>query len=344
MAGPQSRSASRRSRAIFSGTRNGEPRWSYPSVWPGLHAAHEAPVPDRPGELVGTTRLLGGFVTPKNSAAGELWAVNANMGTVYVFTADGLFVATLFEDKRLGKSWSMLPPKRNASLKGFTLGEENFWPTWSQTPDGKVYLMNGGASSLIRLDGLESIRRLPATALQVTGGFAKSAGLARRGWRPQRQQEKGRAPLEIAIISHAPSVDGSIEEWAGAAWVDIDKSGVKANFNSNSKPYDITAALAISGDRLYAAFRTGDAKLLQNSGEVPNAPFKTGGALDLMLGTNPAADPKRTKPVEGDLRLLVTLVKGVPKAVLYRAVVPGTKSLCRFPPRGARSPSTVRMT
>jgi hypothetical protein len=155
-------------RDSFSGARNGEPRWSYPSAWPGLHAAHEAPLPDRPGQLIGTTRLLGGFVTPKNSDAGPLWAVNANMGTAYVFTADGLFVATLFEDKRVGKSWSMLPPNRNASLKRFTLGEENFWPTWSQAPDGKVYLMNGAAASLIRLDGLESIRRLPAMPLQVT--------------------------------------------------------------------------------------------------------------------------------------------------------------------------------
>ena len=136
--------------------------------------------------------------------------------------------------------------------------------------------------------------------------------------------------LEVTLRGQTPSVDGKLEDWAGAAWVDIDKSGVAANFNSNSKPYDITAALTIAGDRLYAAYRTGDAKLLQNSGEVPNAPFKTGGALDLMLGTNPAADPKRTTPVEGDLRLLVTLVKGQPKAVLYRAVVPGTKEPVPF--------------
>jgi hypothetical protein len=167
--------------------------------------------------------------------------------------------------------------------------------------------------------------------LQVTADDLQKAQAWLVDAEARRQQEKGgAAPLVIAMASHAPSVDGKIEDWAGATWVDIDKSGVRANFNSNSKPYDITAALAISGDRLYAAFRIGDAKLLQNSGEVPNAPFKTGGALDLMLGTNPAADPKRTKPVEGDLRLLVTLVKGEPKAVLYRAVVPGTKEPVPF--------------
>ena len=33
----------------MGGVYKGEARWSYPSVWPGLHASHESPVPDRPG-------------------------------------------------------------------------------------------------------------------------------------------------------------------------------------------------------------------------------------------------------------------------------------------------------
>jgi len=317
-------------RQSLSGAKNGAPKWSYPSAWPGLHAAHEAPAPDRPGQLIGTTRLLGGFITPQGSDAGPIWAVNANMGTLYLFTADGLFVATVFEDKRQGKSWAMPVPERNMSLKGFTLSEENFWPTWSQTPEGKVYVMNGAKASLVRLDGLESIRRLPSAPLTVTSADLQKAQSYLVNTEVQRQQAEGRGVLEMAMPSQAPSVDGKLDDWAGAAWVDIDKSGVAANFNSNSKPYDITAAVAVAGDRLYAAFRTGDDKLLLNSGEVPNAPFKTGGALDLMLSTSPEADPKRTTPVVGDLRLLVTLVKGQPKAVLYRAVVPGTKEPVPF--------------
>ncbi len=317
-------------RESLSGAQNGVPRWSYPSAWPGLHAAHEAPAPDRAGQLIGTTRLLGGFVTPKGSDAGQLWAVNANMGTIYLFTADGLFVATVFEDKRQGKTWAMPVPERGMSLKGFTLSEENFWPTWSQTPDGKVYVMNGAAASLVRLDGLESIRRIPAMSLQVTAADLQNAQTYLVASEARRQQAQGRGVLEVALRSEAPAVDGKLDDWSGAAWVDIDKSGVAANFNSNSKPYDFTGAVAISGDRLYAAFRTGDDKLLRNTGEVPNAPFKTGGALDLMLGTNAVADPKRTAPVQGDLRLLVTMVKGQPKAVLYRPVVPGTKEPVPF--------------
>ena len=74
---------------------------------PGLHASHESPPPDRPGEVIGTTRLLGGFVTPRGSDAGPLWAINGNKGNMYLFTADGLFVAELFHDVRQGIVWAM---------------------------------------------------------------------------------------------------------------------------------------------------------------------------------------------------------------------------------------------
>jgi hypothetical protein len=110
----------------------------------------------------------------------------------------------------------------------------------------------------------------------------------------------------------------------------VDKRGVAAYFDSHSKPYDVSAALAVAGDRLYAAFRTGDQDLLRNSGEVANAPFKTGGALDLMIGADGQADANRRSPVAGDERLLVTIVKGKPLALLYRAVVPGTKEPVPF--------------
>ncbi|MCX7049169.1 MAG: hypothetical protein NTX50_27240, partial [Candidatus Sumerlaeota bacterium] len=121
-----------------------------------------------------------------------------------------------------------------------------------------------------------------------------------------------------------------VDDWAGADWAPVDKSGVAAYFNSNSKPFDVTAAVAVSGDRLYAAFRTGDAKLIVNSGETPRAQFKTGGALDLMIGSNPKAEDKRNKATEGDQRLLVCQVKGKTVAVLYRPVAPGAKEPMPF--------------
>ena len=306
--------------AVFKG----QPRWSYPSLWPGLHASHESPPPDRPGELIGTTRLVGDFVMPKSGDAGPTWAVNGNQGNLYLFTADGFFIAELFRDVRRGESWSMPKADRGTLLNDLTLHDENFWPSMTQTPDGKVYLVDGARSSIVRIDGLENIRRLPESVLHLTTEHLLEAQTYFVNAEALRQKQKGSGVLKVSIRPEPPSIDGLLEDWAGAEWAQIDRSGTAAYFDSKNKPYDVRGALTISGDRLFAAFRVGDADLLRNSGESSTALFKTGGALDLMLGGNAAADPKRQKPVPGDLRLVVTRVKGQTAAMLYRAVVPGT--------------------
>jgi hypothetical protein len=121
------------------------------------------------------------------------------------------------------------------------------------------------------------------------------------------------------LSATAPTVDGKLDDWpVSTDWADIDRRGTKANFNSDSRPYEVSAAVRLSGDRLYAAWRTTEKNLLSNSGETPAALFKTGGCLDLMLQT------------DTDQRLLVTLVKGKPHAMLYRSKVAGTKQPIAF--------------
>lgn len=314
-----------------AGVFKGEPRWSYPSLWPGLHASHEAAVPDRPGMLVGTTRLLGGFVTPRQSDIGPLWCLNGNMGPMFLMSADGLFVATLFKDSRQGASWSMPKSDCGMNLNAVSPSTENFWPSITQTADGAVYLVDGARSSVVRVAGLEAIRRLPAREVMVTAQELQQARDYFGAQEAARQAAQGRKRLPVDARAAPPAVDGKLDDWAGAEWVSVDKRGAGANFDSSSKPYDVQAAVAVSGDRLFVAFRTADPNLLLNSGGTPNALFKTGGALDLMLGTDPAADPKRTTSAPGDLRLLVAKVKGQTAATLYRAVVPGTPEADRVP-------------
>ena len=48
-------------------------------------------LPNGPGQVMGSTRLLGGWIKPAGDDVGPLWAVNGNMGNMYFFTADGLF-------------------------------------------------------------------------------------------------------------------------------------------------------------------------------------------------------------------------------------------------------------
>ncbi|MEZ2333994.1 hypothetical protein AB6735_00080 [Mucilaginibacter sp. RCC_168] len=316
----------------ISGVKDGTPKWSYPDLWPGLHASHQSPTPDRPGELIGTTRLLGDFIKIKNSTIGRIWAINGNEGNVYLFTDDGLFITTLFKDVRSGKPWNMTSAPRNMNLDALSLSDENFYPTMTQTSDGLVYLVDGNRSSIIRLDGLQSIQPIPAIPLSVTNKNITQYNTFMVKTEEARQQLKQKNNiLLIPIKDRPPVVDGKLDDWNGANWVDIDKRGVKANFNSNSKAYNVTAALAVSGDRLYAAYRTNDNNLLRNSGEMPVAPFKTGGALDLMIGADGTADPNRQNPVAGDCRIIITLIKNKPLALLYRAVVPGTKTESKIP-------------
>ena len=303
------------------GGSNGVMTWSYPSLWPGLHASHEAPKPESLGELIGTTRLLGGFVNPKGSEAGPLWCVNGNMGNVYLFTSDGLFVATLFEDVRVGKYWQMPIARRGMSLQGISPGDEHFWPTINQSSDGQVYLVYK-ESALVKVEGLETLRRLPAGNVSVTADDLKKVQAAHVAREEKRKSEQGGGRMFIPIQAAVPTVDGGLDDWNGASWVELEKRGVGAYFNSNSKPYDIRGAVAVADGKLFAAWRTGDRELLRNSGEMPSTPFKTGGTLELMIGADPSADPKRRSPVAGDLRLLVTQVKGQTKALIYRPVAP----------------------
>ncbi len=314
----------------LSGAKDGKAMWSYPSLWPGLHASHEAPTPDRPGQLIGTTRLLGSFFNVDGSDAGPFWAINGNLGTVYVFTSDGLFVATLFEDARIAKPWAMPEATRGMKLDGVTLNGENFWPTISRISDGNIYLVDGERSSIVNLRGLETVRRLADKKLIITKSDLAKAREYNTQKEILRQREQGQGVLQVAMLPEAPIVDGKLNDWK-SSWVDIEKRGVKAFFNSASKPYDISASLAVAGGRLYAAYRTGTPKMLANSGEEPTAMFKTGGALDLMIGANPFAEATRKVAVSGDMRLIVTLVKGLPKAILYRAVVPGTADSVKIP-------------
>ena len=79
------------------------------------------------------------------------------------------------------------------------------------------------------------------------------------------------------------------------------------------------AALRLSGVKLYAVFQTFDANLLRNTGDSLATLFKTGGCLDVMIGAA-GADPERSRPVAGDLRLLVNRVNVKPVGVLYRPV------------------------
>jgi hypothetical protein len=183
----------------------------------------------------------------------------------------------------------------------------------------------------VRVDGLETLTRLPEQTVTVTTDDLQRA----RDWfaraEARRQQQRGSGTLKVALRKTVPQVDGKLDDWpATTDWAFIDRRGTKANFNSDSKPYEVSAAVALSDTHLFAVWRTTEKDLLNNSGETANALFKHGGCLDLMLGTDSVAATERNAPVPGDQRLLITQVKGQTRALLYRAKIPGTKEPVGF--------------
>ena len=250
------------------------------------------------------------------------------MGNMYLFTADGLFVATLFQDVRQGKSWAMPAAERGMLLNDLTLHDENFWPSITQTADGQVYLVDGADTSLVRVDGLDSIRRLPgARACRHRRRPAQGRRPTSCDGEALRQKSQGQGALTVALRDQAPGRGRQARRLGRAptGWTST-RAASRPTSTATRKPYNVTAAVAVSGDRLYAAFRTGDPDLLRNSGETADAPFKTGGALDLMIGADPDADPRREQ-ARGRRRAAAGHAASRARrwAVLYRAVVPGTK-------------------
>ena len=297
----------------FGGFFQGRPTWFYPSHWPGLHASHHAPLQTLPGETIGTTRLLGPPIELPDRAAGEIWAINGNKGNVYLLTTDGLFVATLFQDSRV-RAWDAPHDRPGMPVGQYSLGEETFFPTLTQTKDGKVYLQGGFYSQLARVRGLESVHRLPDEGLTVDAASLRAAhaGLGR----PRAIGQTSPILLIPIIPDHGPG-QPAVQGWPWERWATIDSR------STAGREIRTESSLAVVGGSLCVAVRTDDPSLLENSGIPPI--FRSGGGIDIMLGSNPDANLGREAAGVGDERLVVAKVRGRTLAVLYEEVTDGAR-------------------
>lgn len=319
------------------GGRGGVVTWSYPNMWPGLHAGHSAPRNAPKGRLTAVTRMLGDCVSVDGTDE-SIVALNGNHGEIYIFTTDGFFLDNVLENVETGRRWAFGNLPRGTELSGVSPCDEHFWPTINRLPDGKIYLVVGkDASCVVRLEGLESMRRLAEGSVTVTAKDLYNLKEAQEAEMRRQRLGSGSEKLICRLVDEksskvkgearraVPIVDGNLEEdWDAEDFVVIENAGVFAYFDSNSRPYDIRGALKATTNSLYVAWKCeGVNNLARNSGENPEVLFKTGGGVDLMLRANPQS--KSRDPQPGDIRILAAFVKKVenkretyvPKVMLY---------------------------
>jgi len=220
----------------------------------------------------------------------------------YLITSDGLYVGTVLEETRIGP----------AALWGEAYNH------FFQTPDGTPYIVNGASDGhhIHRIVGLENAARLEFP-LELTQEDVRSAEALRKV--PQGK-ELPKSALGVAWLDPATTIDGDLKDWDMNRGVLLDGGRGR------------TAEVALGRDEemLYLAYKVNDKTPLLNSGQNWQTLFISGDCVDLMLATDPEADPHRREAAAGDLRLLMGVYGDKPIAVLYRPVIPGDREPVRL--------------
>ncbi len=292
---------------------DGHVLWTYKDQWTGVHDSHHSPLPERDDTLIGVLGCIGSAKSP----LGTVFAMHSNLGRLYLMTVDGLLVASVFEDCRLGgASW----PKtaiQGASLSEITMGSEWFGGHFFKAEKSNEYYLIAGftAFNLIKLHGFDSLRAVALQSITVNAAQLAEAQILAQT-RAAAAAAKLNKTFTVSRVDAPPKLlelpKEKFTEWS-------------------SGPYKSKAALALDKKNLYLAFDvSGDDNPMVNAGKDANQLFVTGDSIDLQLATDLAADPKRTDAAPGDIRLLISVFEGKPIAVLYRFKTKGEKSPVTF--------------
>ena len=197
---------------------HGQVLWSYPDHFNGIHGSIKAP-PPQPGLLAGTLHVIGSAALPN---IGEVFAVSTNKGEVCLFTTDGLWIARLFRDNRYGRGFNLPSAERGMNLNDVSLNTEHFGGTFNQLADGRIFLVAGhNHNSVIRLDGLDRVRRMEGKVL-VTEKQARAAASAAK-----ELAVSGAEPNHLLITrsSGGFKIDGDLTDWSKLAALSLSGTG-----------------------------------------------------------------------------------------------------------------------
>lgn len=306
--------------ALINGlyTPDGKSIWTYPNEGMSTQGLTSAG-PYTPEQVVAEFSWVSHTVANAGDL-GEFTFIHTNTGIWNLWTADGLLAGSIFSDLRLPgvRAWNMPEHERGMSLDNLTPGQEHFSGYFCKTSDNHYYAIAGhNHISLVEVLGMDNFKRYSGK-IDVT-----SAEIARTdAWAQTRQRHKvyQRTPvLDCYHIETPMPTNGDLRKWDTVA-AELGKKD-RARIEHGA-----VLRMAYDAQYLYLCYEVDGLGPMKNTGEQWDRLFKTGAAVDLQIGTDPAAPRDRKAPVAGDKRLLLTFVNNKPMAILYDAVVPGTPS------------------
>ncbi len=274
--------------------KSGQVRWSYPTEHQSVSGLWLPPF--EPGYVSNEFAIIG-HATARKGELGEYIVVHGNNGQWKIWTADGLLAGQIlrhkFDPRSIVES-SFVEARRDMPLDNLTAGQEHFNGYFTQSPDGRNYIVHGGTYIAIsEVLGLDQFRRL-------AGEITVSTDDVRRVRQRQEELARREAKSQARILECLPVKDAKVPVVAA---VDATRFGMGYDDKFLYVRWDVTGL-----------------GQLRNSGTDFHRYFKTGACLDLQLGIDPQAPAGRKSPVAGDLRLLFTVADGQPQAVLYQPV------------------------
>jgi hypothetical protein len=270
----------------------GEALWSYSGIvnW---HNALNLPMVG-PGRLHGMTGPMG--------TAGDFFGMMTYFGVNHIFTRDGIYVAAVLKDGRLGG---------RGSDEGQPEGQGGQFVKLRPDPNGpeRYFVIHGGQDSRVwEVFGLDSVAPLAGGVYEVTTADAELAKAKNDEYKALIARSR-----KLTIVRGRTALDG-----AEAVAKSVD----------NARRFEARAAY--DATNLYVRFDITAPSQLVNAESDPKLLFRGGNCLDIQLAADPAADATRKVPATGDVRVLVTRQapstgsgQAKPYAVVFRPRVAG---------------------
>jgi len=283
----------------------GKLRWSYPNNYVGVHGGHKAP-PAQAGMIRGAYDIVGTGKLPE--PIGDIFVIGTDKGEWHILTGAGFYLTKLFESDPFkirfpeicvpGAILDNVPPG---------MGAEDFGGSIAVTKDGQLYLQAGKTAYIcIKVVGLDTVKKLPGGKLQVSEADLALA----RGFREKLAQASVGTQM-AAAKKRTVAFSGDLRK---------DFNTQEPLAFQKSAADRVEAAVSWDGANVYLGWQVQDATPWVNGASDPAQMYAMGDTVDFQLGTDPKADPKRDKPVLGDLRLSIGNLQGKPTAVVYRPV------------------------